>query len=43
MYLVQILSPEIDMISEMRNCFLFGRTEAAAAKAVGNQMQDKFV
>jgi hypothetical protein len=31
---VQILSPEIDMVSEMRICLLFGITEAAAAKTV---------
>jgi hypothetical protein len=31
---VQILSQEIDMISEMRMCLLFGITEAATAQAV---------
>jgi hypothetical protein len=31
---VQILRPEIDMISEMRICLLLGIMEAAAAKAV---------
>ncbi len=31
---VQILNPEIDMISEMKICLLLGITETAAAKAV---------
>jgi hypothetical protein len=32
--LTWVFKPEMDMISEMRSCLLFGITEAAAAKAV---------